>query len=53
MPPMVSQSAKPARVGPEAGSPVMDMIPDIAWSLPSKAAVAFSGPVRPKPETPQ
>ena len=52
-PPMVSQIANPARVGPLAGSPVIDMIPDIACSLPSKAAVVFSGPVRPKPETPQ
>ncbi len=45
MPPIVSQMAKPARVGPCAGSPVIDMIPDIAWSFPSKAAVFRSGPV--------
>ena len=53
MPPIVSQIANPARVGPRSGSPVMDMIPDIAWSLPSKAAVVRSGPVRPKPKTAQ
>ena len=53
MPPIVSQMANPARVGPCAGSPVIDMIPDIAWSLPSKAAVVRSGPVWPKPETAQ
>ncbi len=53
MPPMVSQRAKPARVGPAAGSPVIDMIPDIACSLPSNAAVVRSGPVRPNPDTPQ
>ena len=52
-PPIVSQMANPARVGPWAGSPVIDMIPDIAWSLPSKAAVVRSGPVWPKPETAQ
>ena len=45
MPPMVSQIANPARIGPPAGSPVMDMIPDIAWSFPSNAAVVRSGPV--------
>ena len=50
---MVSQMAKPARVGPASGVPVIDMIPDIAWSLPSNAAVVASGPLRPKPETPQ
>ena len=53
IPPMVSQMAKPARVGPWAGSPVIDMMPDMAWSFPSKAAVVRSGPVRPKPETAQ
>ena len=53
MPPIVSQMAKPARMGPPAGSPVIDMIPDIAWSLPSKAAVVRSGPVWPNPETAQ
>ena len=53
IPPIVSQIANPARVGPRSGSPVMDMIPDIAWSLPSKAAVVRSGPVRPKPDTAQ
>jgi hypothetical protein len=53
MPPIVSQIAKPARVGPCSASPVIDMIPDIACSFPSKAAVVFSGPVWPKPETAQ
>ena len=53
MPPIVSQMANPARIGPPAGSPVIDMIPDMACSLPSKAAVVFSGPVWPNPETAQ
>ena len=53
MPPIVSQIAKPARIGPPAGSPVIDMMPDIACSLPSKAAVVRSGPVWPKPDTAQ
>jgi hypothetical protein len=41
----VSHSAKPARVGPMSSWPVIDMIPDIACILPSKAAVCRSGPV--------
>ena len=53
MPPIVSHSAKPARVGPLSSCPVIDMIPDIACNLPSKAAVPRSGPFWPKPETAQ
>ena len=30
-----SQTAKPARVGPVSAWPVIDMMPDIAWILPS------------------
>ena len=35
MPPMASQMAKPARIGPSPGWPVTDMMPLIAWILPS------------------
>ena len=51
--PIVSHSAKPARVGPLSSCPVIDMMPDIACNLPSKAAVPRSGPFWPKPETAQ
>ena len=47
------ESGGAARIGPPAGSPVIDMIPDIACSLPSKAAVVRSGPVWPNPDTAQ
>ena len=53
MPPIVSHSAKPARVGPLSSWPVIDMMPDIACNLPSKAAVPRSGPFWPKPDTAQ
>jgi hypothetical protein len=53
MPPIVSHSAKPARVGPISSWPVIDMIPDMACILPSKAAVSRSGLLCPKPDTAQ
>jgi len=52
MPLIVSQRAKPARVGPLSAWPVIDMMPDIACSLPSKAAVRV-GPVWPNPDIAQ
>ena len=35
MPAIASHTAKPARVGPVSGWPVTDMMPLIAWILPS------------------
>ena len=35
MPPMASQMAKPARIGPSPGWPVTDMMPLMAWIFPS------------------
>ena len=35
MPPIASQTAKPARVGPRSLLPVIDIRPLIAWILPS------------------
>ena len=49
-PDITSAPAKPTRVGPFEGKPVIDISPDIAWIMPSKAAVALSGPTWPKPE---
>ncbi len=34
-PDSTSQTAKPARVGPVSAWPVIDMMPDSAWILPS------------------
>jgi hypothetical protein len=34
-PDRTSQTAKPARVGPVSAWPVIDMMPDSAWILPS------------------
>jgi hypothetical protein len=50
---MTSAPAKPTRVGPLVGKPVIDIRPDIAWIMPSNAAVSRSGPTWPKPETAQ
>jgi len=36
-----------------ASKPVIDISPDIAWIMPSNAAVLASGPTRPKPDTAQ
>ena len=52
-PDITSAPAKPTRVGPLASKPVIDIRPDIAWIMPSNAAVARSGPTWPKPETAQ
>ena len=35
MPPMASQTAKPALTGPVSAWPVTDMMPEVAWILPS------------------
>jgi len=43
-PDITSAPAKPTRVGPFDSKPVIDINPDIAWIMPSKAAVARCGP---------
>ena len=35
MPDSTSHTAKPARVGPISGCPVIDIMPDSAWIFPS------------------
>ena len=52
-PDITSAPAKPTRVGPFVGKPVIDIRPDIAWIMPSNAAVSRSGPTWPKPDTAQ
>ena len=52
-PDMTSAPAKPTRVGPLFSKPVIDIRPDIAWIMPSNAAVLASGPTWPKPDTAQ
>ncbi len=41
----------PGRTGPPPGSPVIDMIPPIAWTTMSSAGRSLYGPVWPKPDT--
>ena len=43
-PDITSAPAKPTRVGPLVSKPVIDIRPDIAWIMPSNAAVVALRP---------